>query len=72
MREVFFAIIIDTFGQLTDRQNKRDLYANNACFICGIYRHDYEQLQALTKSTGFVEHREVAHNIAHYLYFVMR
>jgi hypothetical protein len=72
MREVFFAIIIDTFGQLTDRQNKRDLYANNACFICGIYRHDYEQLQTLTKSAGFVEHREVAHNIAHYLYFVMR
>jgi uncharacterized membrane protein YgcG len=86
MREVFFAIIIDTFGQLTDNSYKRTAYANNTCFICGIQRQDFESMGSggigsghgrkptnnNVRGGGFLEHRETAHNSAHYFYFLVR
>ena len=46
LRQIFFAIIVDTFSKLREEKFERELEANNKCFVCGIDR------LALDKFTG--------------------
>eukprot|EP01036_Dinobryon_divergens_P025774 gene25774-34355_t len=38
LRQIFFAIIVDTFSKLREEKFERELEANNKCFVCGIER----------------------------------
>jgi hypothetical protein len=71
LRHIFFAIIVDTFGQLREEKFERDQHANNSCFICGVHRHDFDRMAAAGNSGGFAHHRLVVHNTLYYLYYIM-
>lgn len=71
---IFFGIIIDTFGKLRNLKLERELNESNKCFICGVERHDFmkkynENTSNVTMS--FHHHRKVVHNMWNYLYFAM-
>jgi hypothetical protein len=83
LRHIFFAIIVDTFGQLREDKFERDQHANNSCFICGVHRHDFDRMITASNNSnanasnnggsvgGFAHHRAVVHNSFHYLYYIM-
>jgi hypothetical protein len=66
--EVFFGVIIDTFGEIRDLKAQRENYFANKCYICGV------DARAFVKSGphAFSTHVSSKHNIWDYLYFVMR
>jgi hypothetical protein len=67
LRHIFFAIIVETFGQLRELKNERDEMAHHVCFICGVSRHDFEKIDS---PISFHHHREHTHSIESYVYFV--
>ena len=71
LRNIFFGIIINSFGELRNVKQEREEHVSNRCFICGIDRHEFDK--RLTNDTSdFRIHRAVTHNMWNYLYFVMR
>jgi hypothetical protein len=64
LRHIFFAIIVETFGQLREEKNEREEKGHNSCFICGVARHDYEKLGL---ASSFQEHRNDEHNPENYV-----
>lgn len=67
---VYF-ILFPITSDLFDMQC-RDMQTNNACFICGIERHDFDKaVMHAGSNNGFSHHRDVTHNTLHYLYFVI-
>jgi hypothetical protein len=71
LRNIFFGIIINTFGELRNIKKEREEHVSNRCFICGIDRHDYDKMRH--KDQGdFKSHRNQSHNIWNYLYFVVK
>lgn len=71
LRNIFFGIIIDTFGELRDSKAEREADAANRCFICGIDRFEYDK-RAPHGSVNFMMHRDEVHNMWNYLYFAMK
>ena len=71
LRHIFFAIIVDTFGELREDKFERDQHANNSCFICGVDRHDFDRIVVTGNNGGFAYHRSVVHNTLHYVYYVI-
>ena len=71
LRNIFFGIIINTFGELRSIKEEREDHVSNRCFICGIDRHDYDKMR-LKDQGDFIHHRNYNHNIWNYLYFVMK
>jgi hypothetical protein len=69
---IFFGIIIDTFGKLRNLKVERELDQANKCFICGVDVHDFVK-KGLSTSTdvSFKQHRVERHNLWNYLYFAM-
>lgn len=67
LRHIFFAIIVETFGQLREINNERVEKLHHSCFICGIERHDFEKAGL---STNFHHHREHVHSIENYVHFI--
>ena len=43
LRQIFFAIIVDTFSKLREEKFERELEANNTCFVCGIDRQSTDK-----------------------------
>jgi hypothetical protein len=68
LRHIFFAIIVETFGQLRELKNERDEKLHNSCFICGVERHDFEKAGF---NTSFYNHRFNDHHIQNYIHFIM-
>jgi hypothetical protein len=71
LRNIFFGIIIDTFGELRDTKAEKEADAANRCFICGVDRFEYDK-RAPHGSINFTVHRESDHNMWNYLYFAMK
>lgn len=71
LREIFFAIIIDTFDQLREMKLEREMEERNCCFICGVERHDFDKLTTGSSHHGFADHRNITHNTLNYLYFIL-
>jgi len=71
LRHIFFAIIVDTFGKLRELKYEREDHRNNSCFICGVDRHEFDQLNSHGPLQGFSYHRSVVHNVNNYIYFVI-
>jgi hypothetical protein len=71
---IFFGIIIDTFGKLRNLKVEREGELLNKCFVCGA---SLEEIVAQSSEAdgssmiAFRSHREVRHNLWHYLYFVL-
>ena len=71
LRNIFFGIIINTFGELRNVKEEREEHVSNRCFICGIDRHEFDK--RLTKEVcDFRTHRADTHNMWNYLYLIMR
>jgi len=63
---VFFGIILDTFGELRgNRQDKLEDMKNN-CFICSINRSTFDR-----QGNGFEVHIRTEHYIWYYLYYIV-
>lgn len=71
LRNIFFGIIIDTFGELRDTKAEKEADAANRCFICGIDRFEYDK-RVPHGSINFMLHRESVHNMWNYLYFAIK
>jgi hypothetical protein len=67
LRHIFFAIIVETFGQLRELKNERDEKLHNSCFICGVERHDFEKAGF---NQTFYTHRFIDHHIQNYIHFI--
>lgn len=69
---IFFGIIIDTFGKLRNLKVERELDQANKCFICGVDVHDFVK-KGISSSidVSFKQHRRERHNLWNYLYFAM-
>jgi len=65
---IFFGIIIDTFGKLRNLKVEREADEANRCFICGIDVHDFIKRGS---AVSFKQHRDQSHNMWNYLYFAM-
>ncbi|UMM28392.1 hypothetical protein L5515_011260 [Caenorhabditis briggsae] len=63
---LIFGVIIDTFGDLRAEKNEKEQILKNNCFICGLDRSRFDN-----RSVTFESHREMEHNIWHYLYYIV-
>ena len=72
LRNIFFGIIIDTFGELRSIRMDRELDLNGKCFVCGINQQEFDKRIGYGSGIDFRHHRTVTHNMWNYLYFVMR
>ena len=63
--KMFLSFIIDTFGELRQKNSEDQEDKNNVCFICEIKRD-----KCLLKNIDFDKHVEQEHNIWNYVYFL--
>jgi len=63
---VFFGIIIDTFGDLRGQRDKKSDDMKNVCFICSIDRGTFDR-----NGTAFEIHTSLEHGIWNYLYYIV-
>lgn len=70
LRNIFFGIIINAFGEIRNTMDERSEHSANRCFVCGVDRYEFDK-QSL-EEYDFKYHREVTHNIENYLYFIIR
>ena len=63
--KMFLSFIIDTFGELRQKNSEAQEEKNNVCFICEIKRD-----KCLLKNIDFDKHVEQEHNIWNYVYFL--
>jgi len=63
---VFFGIIIDTFGELRGRRSEKEEDMKNVCFICSIDRTTFDR-----NGNGFDYHISAEHNLWNYVYFIV-
>jgi hypothetical protein len=68
---IFFGIIIDTFGKLRNLKVEREAETANKCFICGVDAHDFVKDGSSSGTLSFKQHREERHNLWNYLSFAM-
>ena len=62
---VFLGIIIDTFGELRDKQTENENDRKNICFICQISND-----ACMKRNIDFDKHVNDVHNIWNYVYFL--
>ena len=62
---VFLGIIIDTFGQLRNAQDKNEEDKKNICFICQLSNDE-----CMTENIDFGKHIIEEHNLWNYIYFL--
>ena len=70
LRNIFFGVVIDTFGELRSGKVERQADSNSRCFICGIDQGEFDK--KTTATHDFKIHRNVTHNMWNYLFFVMK
>ena len=71
LRNIFFGIIIDTFGKLREEEMEQVHQANNECFVCGVAKNEFDK-RSIPGANTFKNHREVIHNKYSYMYFLMK
>lgn len=62
---IFLGIIVDTFADLRDKNEAKEVDMKNKCFICQISRDD-----SLNKNIDYEEHIKEDHFIWNYIYFL--
>ncbi len=66
---IFFGIIIDTFGELRALKNERDEDTTTICFICGIDNQTFDRASPTPR--GFQDHITADHNMWNYFYYIV-
>ena len=62
LRNIFFGIIINTFGELRNIKKEREEHNSNRCFICGIDRHEYDKMRNKDQR-DFKSHRDYSQHL---------
>lgn len=60
-------IIVDTFSNLREQEQKTLEDMENKCYICGIERQEFDKIRTRT----FKEHIEIDHNMWNYIFFII-
>lgn len=71
---IFFGIIIDTFGKLRNLKVERESELLTKCFICGANFEEIVSQSSVSDGSSMIvfrSHREERHNLWNYLYFVL-
>lgn len=66
MLNVINGIIVDTFQDLREKNNKRKDIKENQCYICAIDRINFQ-----INSLDFVAHQEFEHNLYNYILYLI-
>merc|ERR1711865_53833 len=66
---IFFGIIIDTFGELRQEKNEQTDKTVNYCFVCGISKLDLDRNSS--EPNGFKKHITEDHYMWNYLRFII-
>merc|ERR1712032_939203 len=64
---VIFGSIIGVFGKLREKKTQAERLKMNVCYICSLSRSDIEKLSS---TNGFDQHKTSRHNILSYVRFV--
>lgn len=64
LSNIFFGIIVDTFTDFRDENNRKMEDIKNYCYICNRNRYSFG------KKGDFEEHRGQVHKIYNYVYFI--
>ena len=76
LMNIFFGIIIDTFGKLRNLKVEREADEANKCFICGVEEHNFmkqsKRIGDNRTNESFKHHRQATHYMWNYLYFAMK
>ncbi len=59
-------LIIDSFGELRDKEETLAQEMATKCFICGQIKNKFDRIPH-----GFENHISREHNMAHYLFFLL-
>ena len=70
LRNIFFALIIDTFGELRKLKMEHEIYVDTHCIVCGLDQHEYDKQAKVI--CEFRDHRSKVHNLWNYIYFMMK
>ena len=70
LRNIFFGVIIDTFGELRSEKVERKADSNSRCFICGVDQNEFDKKAAAHQD--FKMHRSKTHHIWNYLFLTMK
>ena len=70
MMSIVTGLILDTFAQLREEGDAREEILSGSCFICGISRQAYEDLNLPQGSPNFDTHLSVEHNLWNYVYYI--
>jgi hypothetical protein len=62
---IVFGIIVDTFSQMRDEYDQRNLDASDNCFVCGLTRGDFGK-----GGKNFDKHKDKHHNPWKYVYYL--
>lgn len=66
MLNIINGIIIDTFADLRDQQQRNEYDINNVCVICSLERWNFEK-----KGLPFQQHVTETHNLWNYVAFIV-
>ena len=67
---IITGLVLDAFGSKREASGERTRIMENECFVCGITRVNFKDLNLPAGEDSFEEHVEQEHNFWHYLYFV--
>ncbi len=62
---IFLGIIVDSFAELRDRNNQKDIDKRSVCFICQLSKDE-----SMNQKIDFKQHTLVDHKMWNYVYFL--
>lgn len=66
---IFFGIIIDTFGELRTKKAEKMADTTQICFICGIDNQTFDRASPIPR--GFQNHIAQDHNMWNYFFYIL-
>ena len=67
MVNIINGIIVDTFQQLREENNKKVYDHDNICYICNLDRSSFEIV-----NINFNRHKKLEHNLKNYLFYLLK
>jgi hypothetical protein len=67
---IISGLMLDAFAAIRENAEKRDETLADSCFVCGLDRKDYDNLNLPPEYPNFDTHKDEEHNVWNYIYFV--
>ena len=67
---IISGLMLDAFASIREDAEKREETLRDSCFVCGIERKDYENLNLPPNFPSFEEHKHRDHDVWSYIYFI--